>query len=122
MLRRPSLGPRRELDARSQRDVAGEACLGGAGIGAFYDFHVQDDLREGRLVRVLAEFDSPSRNIFATIPHKKIIRPQAKAFIEFVQELMPKPDNGGTANDISRKRLNRPHNAAMDGGRLVSAD
>jgi DNA-binding transcriptional LysR family regulator len=104
-------------------DLLRQACIGGAGIGAFYDFHVQDDLREGRLIRVLPQFDPPSRNIFATIPHKKIIRPQAKAFIDFVQRLMPKPDDGSaTENEIPRKRLNRPRNEAMDDGRLVSAD
>jgi DNA-binding transcriptional LysR family regulator len=65
-----------------------QACLGGAGIGVFYHFHVQDDLRSGRLVRVLPEFELASRNIFAIIPHKKIIRPQAKAFIDFVQRLL----------------------------------
>jgi DNA-binding transcriptional LysR family regulator len=70
-------------------DLLRQGALGGAGIGAFYDFHVGDDLRAGRLMRVLPNFALTPRNAFAIIPHKTIVRPQAKAFIDFVQGLMP---------------------------------
>lgn len=65
-----------------------QACLAGAGISPFYNFHVHDDLRAGRLVRVLPDFDVASRHIFAIIPHKKIMRPQAGAFIDFIRRLI----------------------------------
>jgi hypothetical protein len=76
------------------------------------------------ILRLLAEFDFPSRDIFATIPHKKIIRPQAKAFIDFVQRLMPgSPDRSRwISNDISRKNLDRSPADALDSGWSVSAD
>jgi len=70
-------------------DLLRQVCLGGGGIGSFYDFHLQDDIRAGRLVCVLPQFELPPRSIFAIIPHKKIVRPQAKAFIDFVQSLLP---------------------------------
>jgi DNA-binding transcriptional LysR family regulator len=73
-----------------------QACLGGAGISAFYNFHIQDDLNFGRLVRVLPEFELPPRDIFAIIPDKKIIRPQAKVFIDFVRRLLGRADGGCT--------------------------
>ena len=65
-----------------------QACLGGAGISLFYDFHIEGDLRAGRLVQVLADFEVPARDAFAIIPHRKIITPQAKAFIDFVRALV----------------------------------
>ena len=107
-------------------DLLRQGCIGGAGIGAFYDFHVQDDLREGRLVRVLPQFDLEPRNIFAIIPHKKIIRPQAKAFIDFVQGLMPGSLDGGiqwSPNNSARAPLSRTRKrVGQDGGGLVAAD
>ncbi|MBR0859120.1 LysR family transcriptional regulator [Bradyrhizobium liaoningense] len=68
-----------------------QACLGGAGIAALYDFHIQDDLRAGRLVRVLPKFEFASNGVFAIIPHKTIVRPQAKVFIDFVRRLVAEP-------------------------------
>jgi DNA-binding transcriptional LysR family regulator len=72
-------------------DLLRQACLGGAGIGSFYDFHVREDLRSGRLVHVLSDYELHPRSIFAIIPHRKIVRPQTKAFIDFVQRLVNAP-------------------------------
>jgi len=69
-------------------DLLRQACLGGAGIGIFYNFHVRDSLRAGRLVTLLTAYKLPPRNLFAIIPHHKLIRPQAKAFIDFVRSLV----------------------------------
>jgi DNA-binding transcriptional LysR family regulator len=65
-----------------------QACLGGAGIGNFYRFHVGDDLRQGRLVRLLPDHEPKPKRIFAVIPHRQIVRPQDKVFIEFVKGLI----------------------------------
>jgi DNA-binding transcriptional LysR family regulator len=73
-----------------------QLCLAGAGISTLYNFHVQDDIDSGRLIRVLPEFDIPSRDIFAIIPHKKIMRPQAKAFIDFIQRLVAASESSAT--------------------------
>jgi DNA-binding transcriptional LysR family regulator len=64
-----------------------QACLRGAGIGNFYYFHVRRDLADGRLVRVLPEYESKPKNIYAVLPHRQIVRPQTKAFIEFARGL-----------------------------------
>jgi DNA-binding transcriptional LysR family regulator len=68
-------------------DVLRHACLAGAGIGKFYRFHVQEDIRLGRLVPVLRDYESRAQSMFAIIPHREIVRPQAKAFIAFVSGL-----------------------------------
>jgi DNA-binding transcriptional LysR family regulator len=68
-------------------DLLRQACLKGAGIGNFYRFHVQDDLQAGRLIQVLPDFEVKPKNVYAVLPHRQIMRPQAKAFVEFVRNL-----------------------------------
>lgn len=68
-------------------DLLRKACLMGAGIGNFYFFHVREDIAQGRLVRVLAEYESKPKNIYAVIPHRQLVRPQSEAFIEFARSV-----------------------------------
>ena len=74
-------------------DLLRQACLGGAGIGIFYNFHVRDDIRSGRLVPLLTDYELRPRNMFAIIPHRKLIRPQASAFLDFVRSLVSDSDD-----------------------------
>lgn len=102
-----SISPQFKLLA-DNGELLRQACLGGAGVSVFYNFHVQDDLHSGRLIHVLPEFELAPRHVFAIIPHKKIIRPQAKAFIDFVRHLLEEAKVGGHAIDHSgAKRLLR---------------
>jgi DNA-binding transcriptional LysR family regulator len=64
-----------------------QVCLRAAGIGNFYRFHVQEDLRSGRLVQVLRDFEVKPKNVYAVLPHRQMMRPQAKAFVEFTRAL-----------------------------------
>jgi DNA-binding transcriptional LysR family regulator len=66
-------------------DMLRHACIAGAGIGNFYRFHVQRDLKEGRLIRVLPDYTSKPKDIYAVVPHRHLVRPQTKAFIEFAK-------------------------------------
>jgi DNA-binding transcriptional LysR family regulator len=75
-------------------DLLRQACLMGSGIGNFYEFHVLDDLERGRLIRVLPGYESKPKNIYAVIPHRQIVRPQTKAFIEFTRRLVLKTQAG----------------------------
>ncbi len=68
-------------------DLLRQACLRSAGIGNFYRFHVQEDLQSGRLVQVLRDFEVKPKNIYAVLPHRQMMRPQAKAFVEFARKL-----------------------------------
>jgi DNA-binding transcriptional LysR family regulator len=65
-----------------------QACLNGGGIGNFYLFHARQDLEAGRLVKVMPAYEPRSRHIYAVIPHRQIVRPQAKAFLAFVTNLV----------------------------------
>jgi DNA-binding transcriptional LysR family regulator len=68
-------------------EVLRQACLAGAGIGNFYAFHVQADVKRKSLVRLLTNFEVRPRNMYAIIPHREIIRPQVKAFVEFIRQV-----------------------------------
>lgn len=74
-------------------DLLRQACLRGSGIGNFYQFHVQEDLDAGRLLRVLPAYESKPKNIYAVIPHRQIVRPQTRAFIEFVRQIVTRRRN-----------------------------
>ena len=65
-----------------------QACLHGAGIGAFYEFHVRQDLMEGRLLRVLPQHETRPHKLYVSMPHREIVRPQARAFIDFLKGLV----------------------------------
>jgi DNA-binding transcriptional LysR family regulator len=57
---------------------------------------VQGDIEQGRLVEVLTDYEVKPRNIYAVLPHRQIVRPQAKAFIEFVRGLV----DGANVNQL----------------------
>jgi len=64
-----------------------QVCLMGAGISNFYYFHVREDIAQGRLVQVLPDHRFRAKRIYAVVPHRQIVRPQTKAFIDFVRDL-----------------------------------
>jgi DNA-binding transcriptional LysR family regulator len=82
-------------------DLLRQSCVLGAGLGNFYLFHVKDDLENGRLVRVLSDFTVMPKNIYAVIPHRQLVRPQTKAFIDFVRGLVHR--NPEPALDVSHR-------------------
>lgn len=78
-------------------DLLRQACLTGAGIGNFYDFHVRADIEAGRLLRVLPDYEARPKHIYAVIPHRQIVRPQTKCFIAFLRDLTAPPDERAAA-------------------------
>jgi DNA-binding transcriptional LysR family regulator len=64
------------------------ACLRGVGVGNFYRFHVQEDLKIGRLVEVLGAYQFDSNFLYAIMPHREMIRPQVQLLIEFVRNVV----------------------------------
>lgn len=69
-------------------DVLRHACLKGSGIGNLYRFHIRADLRAGRLEPVLPDYPPSPRNIYAVTPHRQLLRPQARAFIDFTRDVL----------------------------------
>jgi DNA-binding transcriptional LysR family regulator len=67
----------------NQVDAALDACIRGVGCGQFLGYQVESALREGRLRRVLTEFEPPPLPIRVVYPHA---RPSSnvRAFIELM--------------------------------------
>lgn len=88
----PVSGHLRTNDAEALRDCA----LAGLGIALLPTWVVGDDLRAGRLVSLLTEFEwliatGPERAIWAVYPPKKIVSPKVKAFISFMEQCFGHP-------------------------------
>ena len=60
------------------------AIRSGTGIGAAPLFMVQDDLRSGKLVRVLADWELGTAQMHLHLPGKAALTPRAKAFADFL--------------------------------------
>jgi len=61
-----------------------DAALGGLGIAMHSTWHVWEDLRAGRLQIVLPNYPIPDTGIYAVTPHRRLIPPRVRAFIEFL--------------------------------------
>lgn len=68
-----------------------DAALAGLGIAMHSTWHVGDDLRAGRLQRVLPDHAPADTGIYAVIPQRRLVPARVRAFIELVAERL-----GGT--------------------------
>ncbi|WP_312436190.1 LysR family transcriptional regulator [Achromobacter sp.] len=67
-------------------DVLGGVTLARAGAGLFqtYRFVVEDDLREGRLTEVLAQYGGSTRPFVLLYPHARHVSRRVRAFVDFL--------------------------------------
>lgn len=68
-------------------DVLRDACLRGLGIAGFYRFHVEGDLKAGKLVPVLDRFQADVSSVYVVRPSSRYASPSVLAFTSFVREL-----------------------------------
>jgi DNA-binding transcriptional LysR family regulator len=59
--------------------------LQGCGLIQLPRFHVDQELRTGRLVEVLAEFASPTLPLWAMYPYRTHLSPRVRVFVEWVR-------------------------------------
>ena len=64
--------------------------LEGAGIGALAQFLVADDIKSGRLVRVLPDYDVGAAGIYAVYPDRYYMPSRVRLFIEYLAEHLGK--------------------------------
>jgi len=75
-------------------DVLTDWARAGHGIAMPALFEVADDLRAGRLVRVLPEFPPEPTSLSVVYPHKRLLPARVKLFSEFlVREIAPQMAN-----------------------------
>ena len=67
-------------------EVLRDAAIAGAGIAMHALWHVADDLRAGRLVRVLPEHAPPETGIHAVMPDRRFVPQRTRAFVAFLQQ------------------------------------
>jgi len=63
-----------------------DASVAGLGIAMHSSWHVAEDLREGRLVRVLPRFAEADSGIYAVMPQRRLVPPRVRAFVDFLAE------------------------------------
>lgn len=68
-----------------------EPVLAGAGLTLTPTFIVGDDLRAGRLKRVLTDWETPAYALFALYPPNRHLAPKVRAFVDFVAERFRTP-------------------------------
>ncbi|MBR8313407.1 LysR family transcriptional regulator [Burkholderia dolosa] len=62
----------------------------GAGIGLIAGFSAIDDLRDGTLVRVLPEYHTHSRNVYAVHSSRQFVDAKVKRFVEILKDQVGK--------------------------------
>lgn len=63
------------------------AARNGCGLIQLPRYHVEDDLRSGHLVEVLADFCGPGFPITALYPHRRQLSPRVRIFLDWVGQL-----------------------------------
>jgi DNA-binding transcriptional LysR family regulator len=72
-------------------DVLQDAVVGGVGIAMLPTHRCADDLREGRLERVLPDWDAPSQPIHTLYPSGRHLSPKVKAMLDHLQQMKSAP-------------------------------
>ena len=84
------LRPRGRLDC-TDGQVLHAWCLAGLGIAWRSAWEVQQDLREGRLVEVLAGFSAPPNGVYAVFPHARHLPLRVRLWIDFLKHTWGDP-------------------------------
>jgi DNA-binding transcriptional LysR family regulator len=73
-------------------DILLEAAIEGLGVILQPTFLAYEALRQGKLVRVLADWETDSLTVFAVYPNRQFLPPKVRSFIDFLTErLGPEP-------------------------------
>jgi DNA-binding transcriptional LysR family regulator len=81
-----------------------EALVAGVGIALTPSFVVGGELRDGRLVSVLNNFGTRTRELYAILPERKHLTPKTRAFVEFAANLFRDPPAWDGLPKVSRAR------------------
>ncbi len=73
----------------NQLDVALQACLQGLGCAQFLCYQVQAPLDEGRLVRVLGDFESDPLPVQLVYPGTRLVSASLRAFVDLAARAAP---------------------------------
>lgn len=67
----------------SDQSLIRRAAIDGAGLAFVFEQRVEDDIRQGRLIRVLDEWCAPFDGFYIYYPSRRQMRPALRAFVDF---------------------------------------
>jgi len=67
-----------------------QAALSGLGIALLPEMRMREDLEDGRLERVLGEWDLPQGLLHLVFPSRRGLLPAVRAFLDFLAEHLPR--------------------------------
>lgn len=73
-------------------EVLHQACIAGMGIMLRTSYTLQDDLAQGRLVRLLPDYSKGTLSVFLAYPSRKLLSAKVRAFVEFMTARFPHPE------------------------------
>jgi DNA-binding transcriptional LysR family regulator len=59
------------------------ACVHGRGFGRFFDYHVLEQIKTGKLIRVLEKFESDSIPASIVYPSSRHQSPNVRSFVSY---------------------------------------
>ena len=71
--------------AANNGDMLCTLAVAGMGLARLADYHVADELRAGRLVPVLEDFDGDPEPVYAVYASRRHLSPRVRAFLEHVE-------------------------------------
>ncbi|MBP0590758.1 hypothetical protein J8I87_13745 [Paraburkholderia sp. LEh10] len=77
--------------------------LNDAGFAQLLDFTVEDDLRSGRLVEVLADFRPPPQSVSIVYPGNRHTSAKVRTFVDFLVEVSGGPQDSNGKHGIVAK-------------------
>lgn len=70
----------------NQGELVRDAAVAGLGIALHSTWHVNTDLRAGRLKLVLPDYPLPETGIHAVMPQRRLMPPRVRAFVDFLAD------------------------------------
>lgn len=70
----------------NQGELLRDAAVAGLGIALHSTWHVNADLRAGRLKVVLPDYPLPETGIHAVMPQRRLMPPRVRAFVDFLAD------------------------------------
>lgn len=68
----------------NQAQAACQACVQGLGIARLLHYQVAEELADGRLTRLLREYETPDVPIQMVYPHARLLPPRVRQFIDWI--------------------------------------
>jgi len=90
--------------ATNQVEAALDACARGAGIGQFLSYQVRALLAEGRLKRILREFEPAPLPIQAIYPHARLLSSNVRSFVDWlVPRVLPASQTPQSTSNLPKR-------------------